>query len=96
MQVYTPLDLLVFFITSGRVYFVNDDYIPFKIMIKGSYFGEIEIVSEVKTVRSFTAIASEKTDTLTLSKQVKFFFIFFFFIFYFLIFYFFFIYFLDL
>jgi hypothetical protein len=39
-------------------------------MIKGSYFGELEIVSDTKTVRAFSVIAAEKTDTLTLSKQV--------------------------
>jgi len=42
-------------------------------MIKGSYFGELEIVSDTKTVRAFSVIAAEKTDTLTLSKQVFYF-----------------------
>ena len=69
MQVLNFL-IKVYFITQGRVYFVNEEYIPFKIMIKGSYFGELEIVSDTKTVRGFTAIAAEKTDTLSLSKQV--------------------------
>ena len=69
MQVFFILKI-VYFITCGRVFFVNDEYIPFKIMIKGSYFGEIEIVGDTKTVRGFSVIASEKTDTLSLSKQV--------------------------
>lgn len=57
----------MYFIIKGRVFFVNEDFIPFKTMIVGSYFGEIEIVFKIK--RSNTTIAAETSDLLTLSKQ---------------------------
>lgn len=58
----------MYFITKGRVFFVNEDYIPFKTMILGSYFGEIEII--YKTKRSQTTVAAEDSDLLTLAKQI--------------------------
>lgn len=57
----------VFFITKGRIYLVNEDLIPFKAMICGSYFGEIEIIFKVK--RLFTTLAAEDSELLTISKQ---------------------------
>jgi CRP-like cAMP-binding protein len=58
----------IYFLTSGRVHFVNDDYIPFRTMVKGSYFGEIDII--LKQKRAHTVIAGEACDSLTLSKQI--------------------------
>ncbi len=47
---------------------MNDDYVPFRTMVKGSYFGEIDII--LKQKRSHTVITGEICDTLTLSKQI--------------------------
>lgn len=58
---------LVYFIISGRIFFVNEDIIPFKTMIIGSYFGEIEII--FKTKRFNTTVAAENSELLTLSKH---------------------------
>jgi hypothetical protein len=55
-------------LTLGRVHFVNDDFIPFRTMVRGCYFGEIDIL--LKQRRAHTVIAGECCDTLTLSKQI--------------------------
>ena len=57
----------MYFIIKGRIFFVNEDFIPFKTMITGSYFGEIEIIFKIK--RCHTTIAAENSELLTLSKQ---------------------------
>lgn len=54
--------------TLGRVHYVTDEYIPFRTMIRGSYFGEIEIL--LKQRRSHSVFAGENCDTLTLSRQI--------------------------
>ncbi len=58
----------VFFIKEGRVEFVNTDYISFKTMLRGSYFGEIEIIFKQK--RSNTVVSSASCEILSLAKQI--------------------------
>ncbi len=58
----------VFFIRVGRVYFVNADFIPFNSLVTGSYFGEIEIIFKHK--RTFSVVAAESCELLSLTKQI--------------------------
>ncbi len=58
---------VVFFLTEGRVVFITDDDIPYKEMVRGSYFGDGDILFKRK--RSTTAKASVESHMLTLSKQ---------------------------
>jgi len=53
---------------EGRVVYVHDDRIPFKEMVKGSYFGECDIIFQRK--RLHTARALTDAHTLSLSKQI--------------------------
>jgi CRP-like cAMP-binding protein len=59
---------IVYFLTLGRVHFVNDDYVPFRTMVRGCYFGEIEILHKKR--RTHSVYAGENCDTLTLSKHI--------------------------
>jgi len=59
----------MFFITKGRVSFVIEKkQIPFKDMLEGGYFGEIDII--FKRTRSFSTRSAVDTDFLTLSKTI--------------------------
>jgi len=60
----------VFFITKGKVSFVlsEEHPIPFKDMLNGAYFGEIEILD--KTLRKFVVTAAVHSEFLTLSRQI--------------------------
>ena len=60
--------LAIYFMSEGKIYFVNDEFVPYKTMIKGSYFGEIEII--IKKKRVSTVIAAENMDLLLLDKEV--------------------------
>jgi hypothetical protein len=47
---------------------VNEDFIPFRSIVKGSYFGEIDIIEKQK--RYYTVITGELSEFLVLSKQI--------------------------
>jgi CRP-like cAMP-binding protein len=47
---------------------VNEYFIPFRSIVKGSYFGEIDIIDKQK--RYYTAITAEMAEFLVLSKQI--------------------------
>jgi hyperpolarization activated cyclic nucleotide-gated potassium channel 1 len=59
----------IYFMGDGRVSFVLGSLaVPFKTMISGSFFGEIEVLEE--TPREYTAIAVSPTETFILSRTV--------------------------
>eukprot|EP01022_Parablepharisma_sp_SALTPOND_P031209 TRINITY_DN7893_c3_g1_i1.p3 TRINITY_DN7893_c3_g1~~TRINITY_DN7893_c3_g1_i1.p3 ORF type:complete len:518 (+),score=53.26 TRINITY_DN7893_c3_g1_i1:1381-2934(+) len=60
--------IIVYFLIEGKIVYVYNDRIPFKEMVKGSYFGEGDILFQRK--RMHTARALVDSHTLTLSKQV--------------------------
>jgi hypothetical protein len=58
----------VFFLIEGRVSFLLKDILPYKNMVVGSYFGEVDIL--LKRRRTRTARSDQKSEFLTLSKKV--------------------------
>ncbi len=59
---------VVYFLIEGKIVFIYDDRIPFKEMVKGSYFGEGDILFQRKRLQ--TAHALVDSHALTLSKQM--------------------------
>ena len=60
---------MMFFITKGRISFIIEKrLLPFKDMLEGGYFGEIDII--FKRTRSYTTRSAVDTDFLTLSKTL--------------------------
>ena len=59
----------IYFIRTGKVCFIyGKNKLIFKVMIQGSYFGEIEIIEN--TPREFNVASQENTEFLTMSKNL--------------------------
>ncbi|CAG9325896.1 unnamed protein product [Blepharisma stoltei] len=59
----------VYFLIEGRIgYVYGTNNFVFKNMIKGSYFGEIEIIDKIP--RKFTVMATEKCSLFVMKKQI--------------------------
>ena len=59
---------VVYFLLEGKVVFVLKDRIAFKAMLKGTYFGEADILAQRR--RQYTVRALVDSHILTLSKQI--------------------------
>lgn len=59
----------VYFLVSGRVTLtITSSYIPFREIVQGSYFGEVDILQETR--REFSSIVSQNAEIVTMDKRV--------------------------